>query len=104
MGACLLGVILSLDKTNIINQSGSKVAHTLLMLLANIHSLVHSKAASHMFLPIAFLPIFKFIHQNKHMKGVLSNCLYHQCLDIVVEPLKTAIQIGVMLSNLYGNS
>ncbi|KAG6374954.1 hypothetical protein JVT61DRAFT_3709 [Boletus reticuloceps] len=104
VGACLLGVTLSSDKTNVTNQSGSKVAQPLLMSLANIHSKVRTKAASHSFLPITFLPIAKFIHSDKRMKGVLSDRLYHQSLDIVLEPLKIAARIGVMLSNPVGHS
>ncbi|KAI6107033.1 hypothetical protein EV401DRAFT_2060117 [Pisolithus croceorrhizus] len=38
------------------------------------------------------------------MKSVLSDCLYHHCLDIVVKPLKIAAQIGIMLSDPLGNS
>ncbi|KAN0078267.1 hypothetical protein V8E55_010324 [Tylopilus felleus] len=103
-GACLLGVILLLDKMNVTHQSSGKVVHLLLMLLANIHSTVRSKASLHALLPIASLPIAKFIHRDKQMKGVLSDQLYHQSLDIVVEPLKITAQIGVMLSDPLGNS
>lgn len=54
-------------------------------------------------MPVAFLPVVKFIHENKRMTGVLSDRLYHQCLDIVVDPLKIAARIGVMLSDPLGN-
>ena len=74
------------------------------MSLANIHSAVCSKASLHALLPIAFLPIAKFIHCDKRMKGVLLDRLYHQSLDIVVEPLKLTAQIRVMLSDPLGNS
>ena len=86
------------------NQPGSKVTHPLLMSLANIHSAVRSKGSLHAFLPIAFLPIAKFIHPDKRMKGILSDRLYHQSLDIVVEPLKIVARIRVMLSDPLGNS
>lgn len=73
------------------------------MSLANIHSDVRQKASLHAFMPIAFLPVAKFIHDNKRMQGVLSDRLYHQSLDIVVKPLKIAARIGVMLSDPLGN-
>jgi hypothetical protein len=38
------------------------------------------------------------------MKSVLSDRLYHCCLDIVMQPLKEAAKIGVMLSDPLGNS
>ncbi|KAI6131086.1 hypothetical protein EDD16DRAFT_1515246 [Pisolithus croceorrhizus] len=103
-GGCMLGVILSSDKTNVTNQSGRKVLHPLLMLLANICSEVRTKASHHAFIPVVFLPVVDFIHNNQWMKSVLSNHLYHHCLDIVVKPLKIAAQIGIMLSDPLGNS
>ncbi|KAG2079444.1 uncharacterized protein F5147DRAFT_549100, partial [Suillus discolor] len=36
--------------------------------------------------------------------GVLEDCLIHQCLDIVLEPLKRAARVGVMMSDPVGNS
>lgn len=74
------------------------------MSLANIHSEVRNKASRHAFVPVAFLPVVEFIHTNKRMKSVLSDRLYHQCLDIVVEPLKIAARIGAMLSDPRGHS
>ncbi|KAN0093092.1 hypothetical protein V8E55_003876 [Tylopilus felleus] len=103
-GACVLGIILSSDKTNVTNQTGRKVSHPLLMSLANIHMDVRAKASLHMFVPIAFLPITKFIHSHSRMKSVLRDHLYHQCLDIMLEPLNIAAHIGVMLSDPLGNN
>ena len=103
-GACVLGVILSFDKTHVTNQSGGKVSHPLLMLLANIHTEVQAKASFHAFVPVAFLPITKFIHNDQQMQGVLRDCLYHQCLDIVINPLKIATCIGIIWSDPLGNN
>ncbi|KAI6018503.1 hypothetical protein BKA83DRAFT_4057941, partial [Pisolithus microcarpus] len=50
------------------------------------------------------LPVPKFVHKNKCMKGVLEAHLIHQCLDIVLELLKQAAKLGVMLSNPWGYS
>lgn len=74
------------------------------MSLANIHTDVQVKASLHAFVPIAFLPITEFVHNDPWMKSVLRDCLYHQCLDIVLEPLKIAAHIGVMLSDPLGNN
>ena len=57
-----------------------------------------------MFVPIAFLPITEFIHSHSQMKSVLRDHLYHQCLDIMLEPLNIAAHIGVMLSDPLGNN
>ncbi|KAG2083210.1 uncharacterized protein F5147DRAFT_782998 [Suillus discolor] len=84
-GSTLLGVILSSDKTNITNMT------------------VRNKASSHAFLLTALLPIAEFVHPVKRMQGVLEAHLIHQCLDIVLEPLKQAAHIGCMMSDPVRN-
>ncbi|KAG1790414.1 uncharacterized protein HD556DRAFT_1446143 [Suillus plorans] len=102
-GATLLGVILSSDKTNITNMTGGRVAHPLLISLANIKMATRNKASSHAFLLTALLPIAEFLHPVKRMQSVLEARLVHQCLDIVLELLKQAARIGRMMSDPLGN-
>lgn len=61
-----------------------------------------SKITSNSFLLTALLPVPKFLHKNKRLRGVLTDRLIHQCLDIVLEPLKRAALEGVMLSDPVG--
>ncbi|KAF8545820.1 hypothetical protein OG21DRAFT_1396634, partial [Imleria badia] len=75
----------------------------LLISLANIRMAVWNKASSHVFLLLTLMPISQFLHPNKRMCSVLNARLFHQCLDIVVEPLKTAACIGHMMSDPIGN-
>ena len=103
-GATLLGTVLSSDKTNISVLTGDHVAHPLLISLTNIKMDTQLKLSSHAFLLAALLPVPKFVHNNKRMKGVLEARLIHQCLDIVLEPLKHAAKLGVMLSDAWGYS
>ena len=103
-GTTLLGTILSSDKTNISVLTGDRIAHPLLISLANIKMATRLKLSSHAFLLAALLPVLKFVHKNKQMKGILEDRLIHQCLDIVLEPLKRAAQVGVMLSNPWGHN
>ena len=76
-GATLLGTVLSLDKTNILVLTGDRVAHPLLISLANIKMDTQLKLSSQAFLLAALLPVPKFVHNNKQMKGVLEACLIH---------------------------
>ncbi|KAG2123438.1 hypothetical protein DEU56DRAFT_745404 [Suillus clintonianus] len=103
-GATLLGTILSSDKTNITALTGDRVAHPLLISLANIHTNTRLKSSTNSFVLTALLPVPKFVHKNKRMKGVLEDRLIHQCLDVVLEPLKQATQHGIMLSDPMGNN
>lgn len=103
-GATLLGTILSSDKTNISVLTGDRVAHPLLIGLANLRMNTRMKSSTNSFLLTALLPVPKFIHKNKRMRGVLADRLTHQCLDIVLEPLKQAARHGVMLSDPVGDN
>lgn len=102
-GATLCGVILSSDKTHITNMCGGKAAHPLLISLANIRMAVRNKVSSQAYLLLALMPIVEFIHPVPRMRSVLDARLYHQSLDIVLEPLKIAARIGCMMSDPAGN-
>ena len=51
----------------------------------------------------ALLPVAKFIHPNRRIRGVLEDRLVHQCLDIVLYPLKQAARLGVMIPDFNGD-
>ena len=104
VGMTLLGTILSSDKTNISVLTGDRVAHPLLISLANIKMATQLKSSSNSFLLTALLPVPKFVHKNSQIRGVLKNRLIHQCLDVVLEPLKCAAKLGIMLSDPLGHS
>ena len=95
--------MLSSDKTNISALVGDRCAHPLLLGLANIRMSTRLKLSSDAFLLSALLPIPKFIHKNKRTCGLLSDRLLHECLDIVLEPLKQAARIGIMMNDPLGN-
>ncbi|KAG1883168.1 hypothetical protein F4604DRAFT_1921075 [Suillus subluteus] len=84
--------------------TGDRVAHPLLISLANIRMSTRLKVSSGAFLLTALLPVPKFTHKKKHLRGVLEDRLIHQCLDIVLAPLKQAAREGVMLSDPVGHS
>jgi hypothetical protein len=102
-GSMLLGVTLSSDKTNISVMSGNHMAHPLLISLANIDADIHSKGSLHGHLLLTLLPVPSFIHKKSRVRGLLSDCLFHQCLDFVLHPLKVAAAVGVMMSDPVGN-
>ncbi|KIJ08836.1 hypothetical protein PAXINDRAFT_36830, partial [Paxillus involutus ATCC 200175] len=103
LGATLFGVVLSSDKTNITAMTGGRIAHPLLISLANIKMDIQNKASNSAFLLAALLPIPEFIHPVSCICSVLSDQLIHRCLDIVLEPLKQAAQLGWMMSDPAGD-
>lgn len=101
-GATILGTILSSDKTNISALIRGRTAHPLLLSLANIDMECRMHSSNHAFVLLAILPEARFIAPEE-VQGVLGNRLFHECVDFVVEPLKTAARIGIMMSDPVGN-
>lgn len=101
-GATLLGTILSSDKTNISAMTGNRIAHPLLISLANLDMEFLMKASHQAFVLLSLLPIPQFLHRKKEVCSVLEYRLMHQCFDFILAPLKTAARIGVMMSDPLG--
>lgn len=82
--------------------TGNRTAHPLLLGLANVRMNVRMKYSNNAFVLCALLPVANFIHPTKRMRGVLNDRLLHQSLDVVLEPLKIAARIGIMMSDPLG--
>jgi len=102
-GATLVGVVLSSDKTNISVMTGNRMAHLLLLSLANIDSAIRCKGSLHGHVLLALLPVASFIHKKTRVRSLLSDRLVHECLDLVLNPLKIAAKVGIMMSDPVGN-
>ncbi|KAI6008146.1 hypothetical protein F5J12DRAFT_719793 [Pisolithus orientalis] len=100
--ATLLGTILSSDEMNITTLCGGRVAHPLLVSLANIKMSTCLKLSSNSFMLATLLPIPKFVHKNKCIHSLLEDRLIHECLDIVLEPVKQAAKLGIILPDSLG--
>ena len=85
--------------------TGDRVAHPLLITLANINSALRLSATSHSFSLLALLPVPKFVGFKKKspLHGILENRLVHACLDFVSSPLKAASRDGAWLNDWAGN-
>jgi hypothetical protein len=83
--------------------TGGRQAHPLLISLANILLDFRMKATNHAFLLLALLPISKFIHKDKKIRSILGNRMIHECLDFILNPLKKAAEVGVMMSDPVGS-
>ncbi|KAI5994542.1 hypothetical protein EDC04DRAFT_2586190 [Pisolithus marmoratus] len=101
--ATILDVVLSSDKRNISIMTGNCMAHPILISLANINVEVHSKMSLHGYLLLALLPILKFFEKTTHVHGLLQDQLFHQALNQLLTPLKTAAAVEIMMSDLVGN-
>ncbi|KAI0037886.1 hypothetical protein FA95DRAFT_1506366, partial [Auriscalpium vulgare] len=100
-GATVVGAVLSSDKTNLTSGTGNRVAHPLLLSLANLHMDFRMKSSHNAILLIALLPCPHFLCPKK-IRGVLESRVTHMCLDIVCEPLKAAARFGRMMADPRG--
>jgi hypothetical protein len=82
--------------------TGNRIAHPLLITLANIHSTIRSLTSSHAFSLLALFPVPSFIGVKDALRGVLESRLIHSCLDFVTRPLKVTSQYGAWLSDYAG--
>ena len=81
--------------------TGNRFAHPLLISTTALDLDFRMKATNHAFLLLALLPIPKFI--NKDDQKVLQPRMFHSCLDIILEPLKKAAEIGTMMRDPLGS-
>jgi len=102
-GATLLGVVLSSDKTNISVMTGNRMAHPLLISLANIDPDIRSKGSLHAHVLLALLLVASFLHPKTRIRSLLSDRLIHESLDFMLKPLKSAASVGIMMSDPIGS-
>lgn len=79
------------------------MAYPVLISLANIDANICSKTLLHGYFLLALLPIPKNVHKDSCVCGLLKKQLFHQALNHILAPLKTAATIGVIMSNPGGN-
>ena len=82
--------------------TGDRVAHPLLLTLANLPMDVRMKSSFHALPLIGLLPCPKFIGLKKSLHGVMENRLIHHCLDVICKPLKNASSHGAPISDSLG--
>ena len=77
--------------------------HPVLLTIASINAGVCMKATSHSYSLATYLPIPKFKGVPSEEQSLLSNHIYHICLDIITHSLKEAKDVGKDLSDPAGN-
>ena len=102
-GSTLLGVTLSSDKTMLSAMSGDRVAHPLLITLANLDSDTRMKSSYGALQLLALLPVPKFVGVPGLLCGVLENRVIHACLDLICLPLKIVARSGLRMADSFGD-
>jgi hypothetical protein len=88
-------VILASDKTHLTNYSGDKSMHVVLLTLGNIRKSVRRKINRNAYILLAEIPSPKFENtrfstatEERDMPGILRRQLFHECMSVVLEPLR----------------
>lgn len=75
--------------------------HPTFLTLGNIHSEVRMKATSHAWACIAYIPVPEYI-VNSEFCGLLEARVWHKCMDLVLEKLKVAAEVGEFMVDPMG--
>src|SRR5258705_1398503 len=111
-GSTILGIILASDRTHLTNFTGDKKMHTVYLSIGNISKDVHWKHNSRTWLLVSKIPISKFLKtqfsgpktKQEAMPGILSHCLFHECMYQVLPPLRLDQRQYYVVPSPDGNS
>lgn len=94
-------VMIASDKTHLTTHQGDKEAHCVYLSCGNVEKSVRGKASARAWMLIGYIPIAKF--KEVAHQGILSDRLYHACMDILTESLKCASRKAVAMVDCYGH-
>ncbi|KAI9573841.1 hypothetical protein HD554DRAFT_2034992 [Boletus coccyginus] len=103
MGATIVSIIATSDKTPVMRQTGGLEMHPLLITIGNIDSDVHMKMTSHTWQCVTFMPVTKF-NTHSDYQTILQLYIWYKCIDIVITNLKHMTNIGAFLVNPSSNT
>lgn len=92
--------MLGSDKTHLNNTFGDKHVHGVYMSCGNIKSTLRTKQNARCWAMLAQIPVVQF--DQKDLQGVLTQRLYHICMDIVTKSLKACSQTAVRMTDADG--
>jgi Plavaka transposase len=102
VGASLVPVLLGSDKTHLTNFAGKQSAWPVYLSIGNIKSTVRNKPSHQAWVVIAYIPVGDFMGP-KATQTALQHRLYHQCVEILLEPLVDAGRNGCLMVDPVGN-
>jgi Plavaka transposase len=93
-GATIVPMIVASDKTPVTRHTGGLEMHPIFVTIANIQSDVRMRATCHAWRCVAYMPIPKFVDVHPDYQTILSQRLFHKCMDIVFADAKVAAMVG----------
>ncbi|KAG2136941.1 uncharacterized protein EDB93DRAFT_1242301 [Suillus bovinus] len=96
-------IIIASDKTPVTQHTGGLEKHPIFVSLANIQSDVWMRATSHAWQCVGFMPIPKFSDVHSDYQTILSQWLFHKCMDIIFADAKVVAMVGKFMPNPSGH-
>ncbi|KAG1740221.1 uncharacterized protein EDB91DRAFT_1237383 [Suillus paluster] len=93
ISATIVPIILASNKTPVTQQTGTLKMHPTFLTINNIHSEICMKATLHTWACITYIPVPEYV-VNSEFSGLLEAHVWHKCMDLVLQNLKVAAQVG----------
>ncbi|KAJ7718084.1 hypothetical protein B0H16DRAFT_1433489 [Mycena metata] len=94
-GATLGPIIISTDKTQLTRFSGDKQAWPVYLTIGNIRKETRRSPSSRATILIGYIPVTKLEHYSKANRSAVGHQLFHNCMRVILMPLKAAGEDGV---------
>ncbi|KAG1838975.1 hypothetical protein F4604DRAFT_1885387 [Suillus subluteus] len=102
-GATIVPIVVASDKTPVTRHTGGLEMHPIFVSIANIQSDVRMRATSHAWRCVGFMPIPKFANVHSDYQTILSQRLFHKCMDIIFANAKVAAMTGKFMPDPSGH-
>ncbi|KAG1809639.1 uncharacterized protein BJ212DRAFT_1279338, partial [Suillus subaureus] len=102
-GATIIPIIIASDKMPMMQHTGGLKMHPIFVSIANIQSNVQMRATSHAWQCVSFMPIPKFTDVHADYQTILSQWLFHKCMDIIFTDAKVAAMAGKFMPDPSGH-
>ncbi|KAG2107501.1 uncharacterized protein F5147DRAFT_774333 [Suillus discolor] len=103
IGATIVPIIVASDKMPMTWHTGGLEMHPIFVSLANIQSDVQMRATSHTWRCVGFMLIPKFSDVHTDYQTILSQRLFHKCMDIIFADAKVAAMAGKFMPDPSGH-
>ena len=102
-GATNIPIIIASDKIPMMRHTGGLEMHPVFVTIGNIQSDLRMQVTSYAWCCVSFIPIPNFkVHHN--FETILKSRLFHQCMDIIFDSLKTVAEQGAYLTDPTGRT
>ncbi|KAG1741973.1 hypothetical protein EDB19DRAFT_1895005 [Suillus lakei] len=93
-GATIVPMIIASDKTPVTRHTGGLEMHPIFVTIGNIQSDLQMRATCHAWRCVTYMPIPKFVDIHPDYQTILSQWLFHKCMDIIFADAKVAAMVG----------